>query len=168
MVARSTPLRRHGHWPAAAESLWDAVSMVLRAASPKLPKLVSPTTALRYPIALFCFRSAYQDFVVGALTTSAELLVIDALRRWADLHQLPMLLTLHNPFFPHPRGAEHPRVGRKRPRATPATTGKRSASAGHRRSPAGAKPGHRPRRTAAPIDRPGTPPCLKTRNPARH
>jgi hypothetical protein len=124
--------------------------MVLRAASPKLPKLVSLTTALRYPIALFCFRSAYQDFVVGAHTTSAELLVIEALRRWADLHQLPMLLTLHNPFFPHPRGAEHPRVGRKRPRATPVTPGKRSASAGQRRSPAGAKPGHRPRRTAAP------------------
>lgn len=77
-----------------------------------------PTTALRYPIALFWFRLAYQDFVVGAPTTSTELLVIEALRRWADLHQLPMLLTLHHPFFPHPRGAEHPRVGRQRPRHT--------------------------------------------------
>ncbi|MFM7269780.1 MAG: hypothetical protein ACKOZT_14560 [Cyanobium sp.] len=48
-----------------------------------LPWAVSLATALLFPIALFGFRSSYQDFFVGALASAAVLLLIESLRQWA-------------------------------------------------------------------------------------
>jgi len=48
-----------------------------------LPWAASLATALLFPIALFGFRSSYQDFFVGALASAAVLLLIESLRQWA-------------------------------------------------------------------------------------
>jgi len=53
----------------------------------RLPWPPSLATALLFPIALFGFRTPYQDFFVGALGTAAVLLLIEALRQWAESGQ---------------------------------------------------------------------------------
>lgn len=68
----------------------------------RIPWVVTMATALLFPIALFNFRTAYQDFFVGALTTAAVLLLIQALRQWAETGQgagpawqaLPLLVAI--------------------------------------------------------------------------
>lgn len=67
-----------------------------------IPWPVSMTAALLFPIALFGFRTPYQDFFVGALTTAAVLLVGQSLRQWRESGQgagpawqaLPLLLAI--------------------------------------------------------------------------
>jgi len=53
----------------------------------RLPWRVGLAVALIYPIALFSFRSAYQDFFVGALTSAGILLVISAIGQWRETGQ---------------------------------------------------------------------------------
>ena len=53
----------------------------------RLPWPPSLAAALLFPIALFGFRTPYQDFFVGALGTAAVLLLIEALRQWAESGQ---------------------------------------------------------------------------------
>ena len=68
----------------------------------RLPWFVSVAATLLFPIALFGFRTPYQDFFVGALTTAAVLLLAHALRQWAEAGQggraawqaLPLLLAI--------------------------------------------------------------------------
>jgi hypothetical protein len=50
----------------------------------RLPWFVTVAAALLFPIALFNFRTAYQDFFVGALATAAVLLLAHALRQWLE------------------------------------------------------------------------------------
>jgi hypothetical protein len=67
-----------------------------------IPWFATLAATLLFPIALFGFRTPYQDFFVGALTTSAALLLVEALRRWAAEGQgaraawqaLPLLLAI--------------------------------------------------------------------------
>lgn len=66
-------------------ALWAmarAASVTLR-----IPWFVSVAGALLFPIVLACFRTPYQDFFVGALTTAAVLLLIHSLRQWAESGQ---------------------------------------------------------------------------------
>jgi hypothetical protein len=68
----------------------------------RLPWFVSVAATLLFPIALFNFRTPYQDFFVGALTTAAALLLAHSLRQWAEAGQgaraawqaLPLLLAI--------------------------------------------------------------------------
>ncbi|MEB3242552.1 MAG: hypothetical protein VKO44_02855 [Cyanobacteriota bacterium] len=68
----------------------------------RLPWAVSGAATLLVPIALFGFRTAYQDVFVGALSTAAALLVGHALWQWAEAGQgrraawqaLPLLLAI--------------------------------------------------------------------------
>lgn len=53
----------------------------------RIPWFVSLAAALLFPIALFCFRTPYQDFFVGALTTAAVLWLLQSLRHWAESGQ---------------------------------------------------------------------------------
>ncbi|MFN9546906.1 MAG: hypothetical protein ACK6AD_07530 [Cyanobacteriota bacterium] len=66
----------------------------------RIPWFVSMAATLLFPIALFGFRTPYQDFFVGALTTAAALLLAHSLGQWqeggrgarAAWHALPPLL----------------------------------------------------------------------------
>ncbi|MEB3333652.1 MAG: hypothetical protein VKP70_01560 [Cyanobacteriota bacterium] len=53
----------------------------------RIPWFVSSAAALLFPIALFGFRTPYQDFFVGALTAAAVLWLMESLRHWAESGQ---------------------------------------------------------------------------------
>ncbi|MFN9624231.1 MAG: hypothetical protein ACK587_15580 [Cyanobacteriota bacterium] len=68
----------------------------------RIPWFVTLAATLLFPIALFGFRTPYQDFFVGALTTAGALLLVQALERWGVAGQgaraagpaLPLLLAI--------------------------------------------------------------------------
>lgn len=68
----------------------------------RLPWFVTMAVTLLFPIALFSFRTPYQDFFVGALTATAALLLAQALEGWATAGRgaraawqaLPLLLAI--------------------------------------------------------------------------
>ncbi|MEB3244205.1 MAG: hypothetical protein VKO44_11290 [Cyanobacteriota bacterium] len=53
----------------------------------RLPWWLSMGACLLFPIALFGFRTPYQDFFVGALMTAATLLIIESLWQWGTSGQ---------------------------------------------------------------------------------